>query len=163
MKLLKTTNGISIQVSDADFDYLSLFNWHAMERTVIRRVYDENISIASEILHLHNVSFKGEVDHKDRNVLNNQFENLRPATSSQNKANRKRFTNNTSGYIGVSFHCRRSKYRAYLQIRGMNRHLGYFENPEVAAKVRDRAATFYFGEFAVLNFPEEESCQNETQ
>lgn len=31
-------------------------------------------------------------------------------------------------------------------------HLGYFNDPDQAAKVRDEASLKYFGEFAYLNF-----------
>ena len=35
-----------------------------------------------------------------------------------------------------------------------NIFLGYFSDKAEAAQARDRAAIEYFGEFAVLNFPE---------
>lgn len=42
----------------------------------------------------------GEVDHKDTNTFNNRPDNLRPATSCQNRYNKKKYKNNTSGYKG---------------------------------------------------------------
>jgi hypothetical protein len=46
---------------------------------------------------------------------------------------------------------RNKPWRAYLK----ERNLGYFETAEEAAKMRDRKALEWFGEFAILNFPEE--------
>lgn len=48
-------------------------------------------------------SLGDEVDHEDRNKLNARKNNLRLATSSQNKMNREIQNNNTSGYKGVSW------------------------------------------------------------
>ena len=46
---------------------------------------------------------KGDLDHIDGNKQNNSFSNLREATRSQNCMNRKKASNNTTGYKGVSF------------------------------------------------------------
>ena len=53
------------------------------------------------------------IDHKDMNRLNNQRLNLRPATHSQNKANRNAQVNSKSGIKGVSYSSKRNKWCAY--------------------------------------------------
>jgi hypothetical protein len=53
-----------------------------------------------------------ELDHKDRNPLNNAIENLRPATTAENGANRKLDTRNTSGCTGIKWCARRRKWQA---------------------------------------------------
>ena len=69
---------------------------------------------------------KGEnVDHINGNKLDNRKENLRKCTRSQNFANRKKYTNNTSGYKGVSKHG--NKWQADIQINGKSKYLGIFE------------------------------------
>lgn len=95
----------------------------------------------------------GPPDHKDRDGLNNRRDNLRPADSVQNGANRGLQVNNASGYKGVSWYKRRGKWEARVQIEGKRRQLGYFDDPIEAAKAYDRAALQLHGEFAVLNFP----------
>jgi hypothetical protein len=100
----------------------------------------------------------GEVDHRDRNGLNCRRENLRAATSSQNKANRGLQSSNTSGFIGVSWHKRASKWKAQIRIDGRVTYIGYYVDPVEAARAYDQAALDSFGEFAVLNFPLLPNC-----
>jgi len=95
----------------------------------------------------------GDIDHEDRNPLNNQRDNLRSATRSQNKANGKIPKNNTSGYKGVSWDKATQKWYAKITVNKKQINLGRFINKEDAARAYDRAAIKYFGEFARLNFP----------
>lgn len=90
------------------------------------------------------------IDHRDRNRSNNAFDNLREATmldQSANKSKRK----SKSGFRGVykiGNNNRISKqWAARIQYNGKVRYLGYFDNPEDAAKVRDLEARKIFGEF----------------
>jgi hypothetical protein len=96
-----------------------------------------------------------EVDHVDRNGLNNSRSNLRIATHSQNAMNSGLQQNNTSGFKGVRFCKRRGNWEANIRVRGTRKYLGSFDNPEEAAHAYDRAAFEHHGEFAWLNFPNE--------
>lgn len=91
------------------------------------------------------LDFPNQVDHIDGNPLNNQRDNLRPATHSQNMWNRKKQTNNTSGHVGV--YRVGDKYRARIRFHGKLIHLGCFDTYEEAIKVRKEAEIKYFGEF----------------
>lgn len=92
------------------------------------------------------------VDHINGDGLDNRRANLRPATPSQNSANRGPASNNTSGYKGVSLYRRTGRWRASVGIDGAQHHLGYFTEPIDAARAYDAAALHHFGEFARLNF-----------
>lgn len=92
-----------------------------------------------------------EIDHRDRNKLNNRIENLRPCTSSQNKGNIQLLPTNTSGYRGVSLNARSQKWHAQIKIHGKQTYLGRFDTPEEAAMLYNQAAIEHFGEFAFLN------------
>lgn len=93
----------------------------------------------------------GRVDHRDGNGLNNRRSNLRPATSSQNKANSRVYRTNRVGLKGVQV-CR-NRWRARIRFHGALMHLGVFPSPEEAALAYDRSAVRLFGEFALCNFP----------
>lgn len=87
----------------------------------------------------------GEIDHIDGDRANNRISNLRPATRTQNLANSRRSSANTSGFKGVS-RCR-DKWRASIRKDGKSFHLGVFDTREAAADRYAKAATEKFGEF----------------
>lgn len=96
-----------------------------------------------------------ETDHANGDGLDNRRANLRPATRSQNNANKQRHKNNTSGYKGVSWRKRTRQWQAYIGAGkgGKMIHLGYFTTAEAAARAYDAAAIVAWGEFARPNFP----------
>lgn len=85
-----------------------------------------------------------EIDHKDGNPSNNMVSNLRPCTSSQNKANTKIRADNTSGIKGVDFLERLGKWR----VRVGTNHYGLFDNLVEAVEKRNIVFLEQFGEFA---------------
>lgn len=95
-----------------------------------------------------------KLDHINRNPFDNRKSNLRFCTNSQNGANRiyKTKRPKSSKYKGVSFHKQHRKFGANIKVMYKAKHLGYFDTEEEAARAYDKAAKYYFGEFAVLNF-----------
>lgn len=91
------------------------------------------------------------VDHKDHNKTNNHISNLRWATTQENCRNCSKPKNNTSGFVGVNFHKKSQKFRAFIEVDGRSKHLGTFVTIEDAVKARKDAAKMYFGEFANNN------------
>lgn len=89
-----------------------------------------------------------DIDHINRNPLDNRWENLREATFSQNQMNRGRQSNNTSGYTGVVYSKVTKRWLARIKINGKSKHLGCFKTAELANKCRLNAEKVYFGEFA---------------
>ena len=88
------------------------------------------------------------IDHRDGDVTNNRWNNLRRATWSQNNANRRRPSHNTSGFKGVSL-CRKSgKWLAFIGKKGRMIYLGGFLTPQAAHDAYAAAARKLFGEFA---------------
>lgn len=92
-----------------------------------------------------------EVDHANRNGLDNRRDNLRAATSSQNGANKEMHRDNTSGFKGVFWN--KAKWNAHVRFNNKSVYLGRFDDPVEAARAYDAKALELFGEFARLNFP----------
>jgi hypothetical protein len=93
-----------------------------------------------------------QVDHINGNTLDCRRENLRICTSAQNNMNRRKQPN-VSGYKGVH-KTRGNKWIAHITFNRKMRHIGQFSTAEEAAKAYDKKAKELFGEFAKLNFLE---------
>jgi hypothetical protein len=89
-----------------------------------------------------------EVDHIDRNSINNHPSNLRTATRSQNASNRSRARCNISGVLGVTFCKRTRKWMAQLGLNKKTLFLGRFDSVAEAAIARREAEEKHQGAFA---------------
>lgn len=88
-----------------------------------------------------------EVDHKNRNPLDNRKCNLRICTSQQNSFNTGMFSSNSSGHKGVYFDKSRDKWVAQIMVNEKKIFLGRFIRIEDAIKAREDAEFKYFGMF----------------
>lgn len=88
------------------------------------------------------------LDHINGNPADNRICNLREATNSQNQANRKRLTTNTSGFRGVTWNQKCQRWQASIKKDGKNIYLGLYEDAEKAGSAYKAAAAELFGEFA---------------
>jgi len=64
--------------------------------------------------------------------------------------------NNTSGYSGVDFAKREGKWRARIKLFGKEKHLGFFDDKEMAIEAKKQAEITHFGDFRYK--PELRSC-----
>ena len=94
-----------------------------------------------------------DVDHINRTELDNRRCNLRVATRGQNNSNGKLRSDNPSGFRGGGWASEFSMWRVRVKINGKEKHVGYFTDPEDAARAYDEAAIEAYGGFANLNFP----------
>jgi len=99
------------------------------------------------------VGDKGEMilDHKDGNPKNNNLSNLRYCDRAQNKMNSRKHPNTSSIYKGVSWDKQTKKWRAYIRVKSVLKHLGFYQEESDAAKKYNNNALKYFGEFALIN------------
>lgn len=161
MKSIELSNlRIDFQVDDEDYDRIVKFKWagsfnvSGKIKSICRTAWDSKkqqsctVNLAQEILQLRVL-----IDHKDRNALNNQKCNLRICTEKQNLANRGG-GRGISGYIGV--YPNRFKWRARIKYSGKERNKNFITVVD-AAKQYDEWAKEAYGEFAVLNFPENQT------
>lgn len=155
MKEIRLSGSIlkSILVSDEDYAYLINFRWTLAKRR------DKNYAkayINGKNVFVHNLIMKNSPlgltpDHIDGDGLNNQRDNLRLASRSEQQANTRVYNTNTSGYRGVSLNKRTGKYVAYVGHGSQRNSIGYFFTPKEAVLAYNKAATKFFGQFAKLN------------
>jgi len=91
---------------------------------------------------------KHQVDHINRDTGDDRWENLREAKQSQNKANGKKYRNNSTGLKGVTWDAERELYTVRIRENGVYRRLGRFETVEEAHEAYKKAAKRIYGEFA---------------
>jgi len=71
-----------------------------------------------------------EVDHINGNRADNRAKNLRKASRAENGSNiRAPKANNTSGYLGVTFSAKRSKWQAQITVNRKHMNLGLYNSP----------------------------------
>jgi hypothetical protein len=158
-KEIQLTQGQVAIVDDWWFEELNRHKWYAWWNVDTKSFYaarnSKNLFGKKALIYMHREIMgvvKGEeVDHWNRVTLDNQEGNLRVCTSSQNKMNIRKRSDNTSGYKGVSKNGR--GWKATIQLNGKPYYLKTWTTEVEAARAYDEAAKRLHGEFAVLNFP----------
>lgn len=160
MREIPLPKGYVAIVDDEDYELVAGLSWNVRitpyTQYAQRSIKLDNGTWSSVQMHrtILNAPKGVLVDHADGNGLNNTKENLRLATWSDNMRNRRKASNNTSGYIGVSWHKPSGKWWANVAVAGRKISGGYHDDPMSAAIARDVVALREHGDFAFLNFPE---------
>jgi hypothetical protein len=95
-----------------------------------------------------NLTDKKKTDHINGNGLDNRRKNLRICTDSQNKCNRGKTTQNTTGFKGVTYKRTLRKYVAQIQFENKLYYLGVFPSAIDAAKAYNDKAEELHGDFS---------------
>jgi hypothetical protein len=157
MKQIKLTQGKFALVDDEDYKELTKHKWyaHRNKSTFYPRRSLPYVDGIQQKQYLHvfllGSSPNKEIDHRDGNGLNNQRNNLRMCTQSQNSMNR-HGSHGKCKFKGVSWYEGPKRWRSQIAVGGKREYLGIFFCAVKAAKAYDKAAKEYFGEFANLNF-----------
>jgi hypothetical protein len=157
MKTIPLTQGKVALVDDADFEWLNRWKWQAARGGhtyyAVRTDYSEGRKRKISMHRLIMGAPEGvEIDHQDRDGLNNRRENLRLATRSQSMRNRR--TWGSSLFNGVSWIKSKRRWQVQIQHQEVQKYLGSFKCEKVAALAYDFAARELHEGFAKLNFPE---------
>ena len=142
-------NGKSFLIDKQDYPVVSQHRWHVDKDGRVATTFADGKSTR---LHRYILGrIEADVDHINGDPTDNRRCNLRFATRTQNNQNMRLRSDNSTGYKGVCCHKKTGKYLAYINANGKRIHLGSFTNPEEAAEAYDKAAIYYFGEFAKTN------------
>ncbi len=87
---------------------------------------------------------ENDIDHIDKNKLNNRIENLREVSTQCNIRNSGNRSDNTSGVKGVYWYKRTKKWISSIMVNQVTKHLGYYNSFDDAVLAR-LAAEQHFG------------------
>lgn len=88
---------------------------------------------------------KDEIDHINRDHIDNRWANLRECTRSQNQANTRLYRSNRVQARGVHM-TSLGRWRAMISERGKNKHIGYFDTLAEAQSAWQNEAVKVHGE-----------------
>lgn len=152
-KLIRLTKGQFAIVDDKDFEWLSEITWSLSyaNGNYYAKGWDsgKHVQMHRKIFGLTNPNI--QIDHKNRNPLDNRRENLRIATRSQNMANKRPSKKGSSQYRGVQWCKDSKKWRVDIVKNKVRKYLGKFESETDAAVAYNMAAIEIHGEFAYIN------------
>lgn len=149
MASFKLKTGETVLIDDTDLERISLLRWHRGSEGYVKHSFRHDGKVNSLYLHTFLTGLP-KVDHRNGNRLDNQRSNLRPASNSQNSANKRKSPGQSSRFKGVSWHKLAGKWQAALGPRS-HIYLGLFESEVEAAKAYNTEALKRYGEFAKLN------------
>jgi hypothetical protein len=159
MKTIPLTRSDVILIDDSDYEFALNYHWWALRITEGNKITYAAADVFTDgtrqtiLLHrmLLRPSAHQYIDHINHNGLDDQRNNIRISTMSQNLANKRIQSNNKSGYKGVHWHKQRNKWAAEICVNYKRQSLGLWSDPWRAAQAYNTAALEAWGEFALLN------------
>lgn len=151
MKLIPLPQGKFAMVDDEDYDKVMEHKWSTSirqdDRSIRAWVGDKKITLMSFL-------FSSDRMNKCRHVNGNtlDFSRKNIVEIAHNAVNQGISRKNTSSkFVGISFNKQKSKWEAYINLRGNRTRLGVFLSEIEAAKAYNAKALELFGENAKLN------------
>ena len=134
MRKIPLTKGATALVDDEDYEYLMQWRWHLHSAGYASRKPrgDKQYYMHRELIAC---PLGMEVDHINRNPLDNRKQNLRAVPHWENMQNRPKQKNNKTGFKGVYYDRRRKLWWAMKVINRRKYYLGNFHAPAEAAMV----------------------------
>jgi hypothetical protein len=129
---ISLSNGGVALVDDADHALVSRWKWRLAPNGYARRSTYRGCMLMHRLVY-GDVPAGLEVDHINRNKLDNRRANLRAVTHNVNQRNAPGGRNNTSGYKGVSYDKARGKWRAATKHNGRHILIGRYSTPQEAS------------------------------
>ena len=157
MKEISLSRNQKTLVDDEIYEYLSNYKWQVSQyghaQRNIKKPKRTTKAMHRTVWEYFNGSIPEgyQIDHIDRNRLNNQIKNLRLATLREQTLNRSTRKDSFTGLKGVNYRSSTGKYYSSIMAHGSSIFLGVFNCKIEAAKAYNQKAKELFGEYAVLN------------
>lgn len=145
--ICETNSGVEFYVDVEDLDTVLCRSWY-----ISNRGYVASSKTHGGVVYLHKLLVNAKdneiVDHIDRNKLNNRKENLRACTLRENRFNKSKRSDNTSGFTGVAWNQRAKMWQSYIAKDHKMIHLGSYKSYADAVWARYNAEVKHFGTYA---------------
>lgn len=128
-------DGKSFYIDIEDFDIVKENYWHYC-RGYLRST---RLGLMHRVLMKNNLVGEVEVDHINRNRLDNRKENLRIVTRQENMHNKSKYKTNTSGHRGIKWNKNLQKWQSQITVNKERIHLGVFDDLQDAIVARRKA------------------------
>lgn len=150
---IKLTRERSTILDKEDFEYFSQWKWYCSFYGYAVR--GKTINGKRTIVYLHREILQTkknqEVDHINRNRLDNRRKNLRICVRTDNRQNTTKFKG-SSKFWGVYWNKQTKSWRTRIQKNRKMYEGGLFHDEILAAKKYDELARLYYGNNAKTNF-----------
>jgi hypothetical protein len=141
MKEIQLTQGQIALIDDEDFELVNKFKWCAEKRR--NTFYASTCLVDGRVFHMHSLillkTTGHEVDHDNRNGLDNRRLNLKLVTRSQNNLNSGLRRDNTTKIKGVYYNKSNKNWYARISVNKKWIYLGSFATKEEATNIRRSA------------------------
>lgn len=158
MKLITLSQGLYAKISDCDYERVSALRWSAQRKRQKQEAYYARRSHEGKALWMHRFIIGAQpgqvVDHINGDGLDNQRENLRFVTYSENRV-RARTARKSHGFQGIS-KSSKNRWKVGVTVDGHNYRKSGFFSAEDAAKHHDEIIRTRGADLCRLNFPTSE-------
>lgn len=89
------------------------------------------------------------IDHKNNIRTDNRIENLREASRNENARSQILPSNNTTGFIGVSYYKNLKKWSASICVNGVSKRIGYYKDIKQAVIAYNNECHKHHGRFGI--------------
>ncbi len=137
------TKGLYATIDEEDYEYVSRFKWRAFNNGYTNYAVRSDRASNRMSIYMHRELLgdperPNQVDHINRNGLDNRRKNIRVVTPQENQRNKGPQKNNIySLRQGVTYHKLNKKWQAQMQIDKKNVYIGSFSTEREAIEARE--------------------------
>lgn len=139
--IIKNKQEYYVKIDNEDVCKIEKYKWHLNDSGyAVATINYKHIRMHKLIIN----AFDCEIDHENRDKIDNRKFNLRKTEHIDNSTNTPIRINNNSGIIGVSYDDKNNKWRSSITVNFKSHNLGRYINIEDAIVARLKAEVLYF-------------------